>query len=545
MKGKLLALLVGISMIFSMTGCGNSGNVKEENVVQNNTQPETENSSEKSGSEPVTIKGWGAFTFDEQSGITSYNEQLIWKEVENRLNIKVDWTTVPAADKSTLFSLAMSDSGNLPDFIVDMSPLIYEEFGRAGALIALNDYITPEKMPNLYGLLEEYPDARASITSADGNIYFFPRIMEVATRYWSGWFIREDFLENVGLSVPTTTDEFYDAMVAIRENVETVNYPVDMNMESLKTLVWSWNVGARGTGTSTTDDAYLKDGKIAYGPTDDAYREALIYLNRLYEDGLLNPDWNSLTSNDIRTDVLNQSTAIAEGSFSGVLSTYNSLLMEDGQGEALTYMDPLYGPDGTRTRQGHHTVLDVGYGGAISSTCNNVDAVIEMVDYLYSEEGRTLVYWGVEGETYVKNGDSYEFTEEVTSSPLGVLNYLNSFSANTSMYPSAQPKDFYHATLSDLAKEGNESITEIGEATDIRMPALRYSEDEITEVNTISTDLNAYVDENFANFVNGVIDVEDDGAWQSYLDGFGALRLDELLSYHQAAYERWLAIAGE
>ena len=199
MKGKLLAILVGISMIFSMTGCGNSGNVKEENVVQNNTQSETENSSEESGSEPITIKGWGAFTFDEQSGITSYNEQLIWKEVENRLNIKVDWTTVPAADKSTLFSLAMSDSGNLPDFIVDMSPLIYEEFGRAGALIALNDYITPEKMPNLYGLLEEYPDARASITSADGNIYFFPRIMEVATRYWSGWFIREDFLEEAGL----------------------------------------------------------------------------------------------------------------------------------------------------------------------------------------------------------------------------------------------------------------------------------------------------------------------------------------------------------
>lgn len=152
---------------------------------------------------------------------------------------------------------------------------------------------------------------------------------------------------------------------------------------------------------------------------------------------------------------------------------------------------------------------------------------------------------GVEGETYVKNGDSYEFTEKVTSSPLGVLNYLNSYSANTSMYPSAQPKDFYHATLSDLAKEGNESITEIGEATDIRMPALRYSEDEITEVNTISTDLNAYVDENFANFVNGVIDIEDDGAWQTYLDGFDALRLDELLSYHQAAYERWLAIAGD
>ena len=550
MKGKSLAILLSVCMIFSVAGCGNTGEKDGGNVVPNNTQESGsggqagsagEDAAEETPAEAVELKGWGAWTFDEQSGVTSYNEQLLWQQVKERLNISVEWTTVAAADKVTLFSLAMSDDANIPDFITDMSPLVYEEYGRLGALIPLNDYITPEKMPNLCALLEEYPDARASITSADGNIYFFPRIMEASTRYWSGLFIRKDFLDQVELDIPKTTEEFYEAMAAIKAGVDTVDFPLGVNMGSLKAMLSFWNIGARGTGTSTTDDAYIKDGKIAYGPAEDAYRDALIYFNRMYEEGLLNPDWNSLEAADIRTNILNKSTAVAEGSFSGILSTYNSLLTEDGQGEALTYVDPLEGPEGPGTRQGHHTVLDVGCGSAISASCSNVDAVIRMVDYLYGGEGRELVYWGVEGETFTKNGDSYEFTEKVATSSLGVLNYLNSYSGNTSMYPTAMLTDFYHATLSDLAKEGNKSITAIGEANDIRMPALRYSEEEIAEVNTISVDLNNYVDENFANFVNGVTDIHDDGAWQAYLDGFSGLRLDEILSYHQTAYERWLS----
>jgi len=548
MVKKWISVLLGICMAVSLAGCGDSaGNSGEQgSVADSGSQVSSqEDSSAKNTEEenaPVTITGWGAWTFDEQSGITSYNEQYLWQQVADKLGITVEWTTVSAADKVSLFSLAMSDSGNLPDFIVDMTPLVFEEYGRSGALIALNDYITEEKMPNLCALLEEYPDARASITSADGNIYFFPRIMELSTQYWAGTFIRKDFLEEVNLEVPTTTDEFYDAMLAIKNNIDTVKYPIDMNMASLKTLIWSWNVGARGNGTNTADDAYVKDGKIAFGPAEEGYREALIYLNRLREEELLNPDWNSLTGNDIRTDVLNKATAVVEGSFSGILSTYNGLLTEDGQGEALTYMDPLYGPGGTRTRQGHHTILDVGCGGGISSTCSNVDAVIRMVDYLYGDEGRDMVYWGKEGETYTKEGGTYQFTDTVLTSQLGILNYLNSYSGCTSMYPSAMLTDFYRATLSELAGQGNESITNIGVANDIRMPALRYSEEEIEQVNMILVDLNAYVDENFANFVNGALDIEDDKAWQTYLDGLNGLRLEELLSYHQAAYDRWLSI---
>lgn len=518
MMKSLMAMVMATSMFMSVIPCV---------------------ASEKAAS--ITLTGWGSWTFEESTGNTSYSNQFLWKEVAERLGINVEWTTVPSADKSAKFSLMMSDAANLPDIVVDMDPLTYEEFGRDGAFITLNEYINEETMPNLWNLLEEYPDALASITSADGNIYFFPRIMEESTRYWAGTFMREDFLEEVGLGIPTTIDEFYQALVAIKEGIDTVEYPLSIGMDSLKTFVWSWEVGARGRGTGTTDDAYIKDGKIAYGPTDDAYREALIWLNQLYEEELLNPDWNSLQDSDMRTNILNKATAVAEGSFSGIMSTYNSLLKEDGQGEVLTTIEPLIGPNGFQTRQGHHTAIDVSYGLGVTASCSDIDATIRMIDYLYSDEGRELVYYGVEGETFTKDGDTYTFTENVTTSDLGVLTYLNNYSANTSCYPTAMLTEFYHSTLSEKAQAGNVKTTEIGEANDIRMPALRYDEDEISKINVINTDLNAYVDEYFANFVNGVYDVTDDGVWQEYLKGFDSLRLEELLSYYQAAYERWVS----
>lgn len=305
------------------------------------------------------------------------------------------------------------------------------------------------------------------------------------------------------------------------------------------------NIGVRGTGLDTCDDAYIKDGSIQYAPTQDAYREGLRYLAKLYAEGLINPDWSSITGDDIRTDILTKTAAVCQGSFAGVMSTYNGLLVSDGQGEALTYMLPLESAEGVYAWPGHHTAIDVSYGVAITATAEDVDAILQVIDYLYGEEGRTLVYWGVEGKTYtVQEDGSKAFTEDVLTSELDTLTYLNNYSGNTSMYPSYQTVDFYHSTLSAKAAEGNVKLTALGEANDLRMPSLRYTEEEIAEVNTILVDLNAYVDEWFALFVNGTRDVADDATWQEYLNGFNGLRLDELMGYYNAAYARWTAAAG-
>ena len=42
-----------------------------------------------------TVKGWGAFSFNDQTGLTSYSQQLIWQEVEKRLGVKVGALATP------------------------------------------------------------------------------------------------------------------------------------------------------------------------------------------------------------------------------------------------------------------------------------------------------------------------------------------------------------------------------------------------------------------------------------------------------------------
>lgn len=487
---------------------------------------------------PVTLKAWGAFTFDNQSGKTSYNEQLLWQEIEKRLNIKVEWTTVSAAERQQLFSLMMS-SGDLPDFVVDVNPLQLEEFGRLGALLPLGDYI--EKMPGLQALLLSDPQARPSITSADGSIYFFPRLMEPATRFWPGMMIRGDWLEELGLKVPTTTQELFDALVAIQEKHPECTKPITGQSVTLGVLVWPFGVGMRGTGNEN-DDFFVEGGQIKFGPTDPRFRDALIYLNKMYEAGLIDKEITSNTAAQVRTNMLTGDSALTFGSFAGNLSTFNNLFNADGKGMPLDPVPPLYGPTNERTSMGHHTSIDLGYGGAICATTDKADAVVRLFDYLYSDEGRELLYWGVEGKTFEIADGKHVFTEEVTKSELGILNYLNNYSGNTSCFPAALPLEFYHATLSEKGRAGNLETTEISMQNDKKVPALRYSAEEISQVNAILGDIKPYVDENFVAFIIGTKDVEDDAAWEGYLAGFRGLRLTELTDLYNTAYARFTSI---
>lgn len=493
-----------------------------------------------SASEPIVLKAWGAFTFDDQSGITNYADQQTWKEIEKRLGIKVEWTTVSGLERETPFGLLMA-SNELPDFIVDINPLLLEEFGRKGALIPLNALM--EDMPNLQKLFEADVQAKPSITSEDGNVYFFPRLMEPATRYWPGLMIRKDWLDELGLALPTTTDEYFDALLAIKEGIPGVTKAftgTDSTEGALRTLIWAFGVGARGTGNGN-DDFFVEDDVIKFGANDPRYRDALAYLNKMYAAGLIDTEMTTNQATNTRTNMVTGASASTFGSFSGNLSAFNGLLEADGKGTPLVPLAPLYGPTGERTSMGHHTSIDLGYGGAITSTSDKAEAVVKLFDYLYSDEGRELLYWGVEGETFEMVDGTRQFTEKVTTSELGTMSYLNNYSANTSCFPSALLLEFYHATLSEIARAGNLETTEISQANDKKVPALRYSADEIATVNAILVDLKSYVDESMWAFILGTQDINDDAAWDTYVKGFDRLRLEELTGLYNAAYTRFLA----
>ena len=87
-----------------------------------------------------------------------------------------------------------------------------------------------EYAPNWAAYFAENDVARKKVTTSDGHIYSFPFVRE-EPQYVSlrdEWFINKTWLDELGLNVPTTTEEFYSVLQAFRDNAGTGSIPEDV-----------------------------------------------------------------------------------------------------------------------------------------------------------------------------------------------------------------------------------------------------------------------------------------------------------------------------
>lgn len=70
------------------------------------------------------------------------------------------------------------------------------------------------------------------------------------------------------------------------------------------------------------------------------------------------------------------------------------------------------------------------------------------------------------------------------------------------------------------------------------IPLLIFNQEEQKVVNEFSSTIESYIEEQFALFATGEIDVNDDGAWEAYLAEFDYMGLKDYLSALQSAYDR-------
>jgi len=167
--------------------------------------------------EPITLKFMTG-----KSPVTAhdYNEVTVWKEYAKLSNINIEWELVQSDGLEEKRNLALA-SGSLPDvfYTSHMPPADLLKYGEQGVFVSLNDLIT-EYMPNLTSLFEKYPETKKGITFPDGNIYSLPTIhdpdfleVNLGMSHW----IREDWLGQLGMDLPKTTDEYYEYLKAVKE----------------------------------------------------------------------------------------------------------------------------------------------------------------------------------------------------------------------------------------------------------------------------------------------------------------------------------------
>ena len=478
-------------------------------------------------------------------GLNEWNDMDFMKDYEEKTNIHMDVTTPPQSEFKTKLNLAFA-SGDIPDVIYAGGPNTLNaaaevDYGSQGLLLPLEDLI-PEYAPNFNKLMEDNPEIKKSITTTDGHIYAIPHITEGPTSKWimgPVWYNGE-WLDNLGVKdLPKTTDEFYDLMVRFKDedpngNGEADEIPIsDVNFGGIR----HWFMpafGLKGWGVQVNDD------KVSYSFTDPGFRGYLEFMHKLYADGLIDQEIFSQSKEQLQ--------AKGQDDRLGVFQEWYSYFIT-GREESDAINDPMFGPLTSEYQK--EPVMPIGPGikrgsFAISSQNPSPEAALRWVDTFYTKEGFDYLYYGPEGSFWVYNDDKTikEYSDAARNSddPEKYRGYVTpSYGITVPAYSvPLEPigGDVENPFNDFIEKETKEKILENGE---IIFPLTYLTTEEQDEISDITVELETFMKENEAQFINGSKEINDQ-TWQEYLDTMNKIGAEKLIEIYQAAYDRWKEI---
>lgn len=469
------------------------------------------------------------------------NEKLIFQRLEEETNLHIDWTNYNAdfAEKRNL-DIA---SGDLPDAIFNAGASDYDllNWAESGVIVPVEDLID-QYMPNLKKIFDEYPEYRQLSTAPDGHIYSFPWIEELGEGKESihtvndmAW-INTEWLDKLGLAMPTTTDELMVVLEAFKTQDPNGNGQADEipfsfindgGNEDLKFLFAAF-------GEGDNDDHLIVDneGNVQFTADKDGYKEAIKYFNEMYDKGLIDneafeQDWN---------------TYVAKGKEQkyGVYFTWDKTNIT-GDNENYDILPVLAGPSGEK-----HVTRTNGIGFSrdrfvITSANQNLELTAKWVDKMYEPLQSVQNNWGTYGDTTQGNifelkdgmlkhlpldgeapGELRQKTE--AAGPLAVLNTY--YDTVTTMPDDAKWRlDLMHENyLPYISNENN-------------YPKVFLAKEQTDRLAKIETDMWDYIYRKRAEWItNGNIENE----WEDYLAELDRVGLEEWVQIKQDGYDSFV-----
>ena len=459
-----------------------------------------------------------------------------WQAIEDAVGVDLDWEIVSAQAKDQNFNLLMA-SGDLPDIVAyydgSGGRTSIDRFGSEGAFLPLQDMIMAGA-PNLEARLITDRKVAEQITAQDGNIYQVP--MMAAINAARGWFIRQDWLDKLGLEKPTTTDELFDVLVAFRDgdpngNGEKDEIPLVFRRRGDDAF---YNIMAFAYAFDADMDWVVRGDKVVFGPSEDAYRDYLAYIQKLYGAKLIDQEVLTRQGNP-RTELFTANRGGALHDWFASTAGLNDTLPAKIAGFELTHFAPPVGTaDKPYTRIQMSTVRADG-GWSISATNPYPEKTIELFDYVYSDKGIDLTNFGIEGVTYKRETNGFpRYTSLITDNPDG-LSLHEALVSNGMQWKIGMVQDidyenqFANKTAFEARKDymDNYIVPEF--------PTLSFTPQEQDIVTDKFSQIRSYVLEMTARFMVGKRDVSTFASFQKELNDLG---LDEVTKIYQAAYDR-------
>ncbi|WP_305768278.1 extracellular solute-binding protein [Candidatus Epulonipiscium viviparus] len=549
--GKLLALSAVAAM--ALVGCGGDESASSANKISADMYTEV-------GTYPI-LKDGATVSFTAfaplRPGVTTYDSEVnhFSKYMEEMTGVHIDFMEATQADAKQKFNIMMT-GGDYTDVILSMATGVSELqlYGQQGIFLPLNDLID-QHAPNIKKALEDHPEVMEAWTAEDGNLYTIPK-MGGATHSLTSYrmWLNYEWLDNLDLEVPKTTEEFYQVLKAFKE--QDANGNGDPNDEvPLSGSIDAWNGDPmpfllNAFIPASPSSQYIniaEDGSLYYVKATDEYREYLKYMHKLYDEGLIDSMMFSQTKDQLLKLGSNPEIAIMGATAGGSISVIANTADTDRwtQYQALP---PLTGPEGVRSAA--HTV---DYGASrlsITNKCANPEAVLRYFDYMFTPEGRMYNIFGVVGEN-----------SRVVPAEEGLLNLIGEPAIYTRK-PADSAKDLawnnmgptyswpgYELEFSVMENTKNDAeyvlynsavndYLPVAQDPATMLPPLAFTTDESRAIVDIITNLNLYIDQVTSEFITGIKDPNDDKEWDEYLEMLEKNRLSEYLAVNQASLDR-------
>ncbi|MBD2843569.1 extracellular solute-binding protein [Paenibacillus sp. IB182496] len=533
-------LWLAVLLLVLMAACSSSNNENStESLTNENERSSGEGEPNATGSDDpgvpeINLTYWTNLNNNVASSLQSLSEVEMYKEMEKDTNVKLQFQHPPAGQANQQFNLIMSSrdfadvmEGNWNQYAGGPTKAIED-----GVLVPLNDLIE-QHAPNFKKVLEDYPQVMGQISTTNGEIYAFPSINVGRYRTFSGNFIRQDWLDELGLNMPETIADWEQVLQTFKEE-KGVEAPFSTNLFFLQ------NIPSFIEAYGVTHDFFVEDGEVRFGPIESGMKQALETMNKWYVEGWLDKDFATNDRKAIDAKLLNDQAGAVPGYIGGSMGSYYVAKADDPTFNLVAAPFPVY-EKGEQPRFVPFN-FEVSINGQAGITTANEHPVetVRWFDYFYGEEGHMLKNFGVEGVTYEIVDGYPTYTDLIMNNSNGydiAQSMARYFRAN---YPTPGMDDDRYLEQYYTLPQQQDAMSVFSEHSDYsrayRLPPVNHTVEESSELAQIMSDVKTYREEMLLKFIYGDESLDQ---FDAYVEQINRMGIGRALEMMQTAYDRY------
>ncbi|WP_088104880.1 extracellular solute-binding protein [Halalkalibacter urbisdiaboli] len=487
--------------------------------------------------------------------LTKNIAEMEWlQEAEERAGVSIKWEEV-SADWDQKKG-AMLAGGDIPDLIVGPNAITDADFAKFPGLFQDLTELIAEHGPNVQTMFHEKPETEIIATQLDGEILGLPKYQrfwpETATRQ----FINKQWLDNLGLDMPTNWDELYQVLKAFKEQDANgngdPNDEIPMDFAPTGTTGFGFfqpTVLLGSTGMTISGGGgqgyFVEDGQVKNFLIDERYKELVQFLNKLWADDLINSE---VFTQDYSSF---QSISRGEGSNAKIGYTYGWELTDRFGNELSTQYEPMpqikVSASSADEVSWSYDYNQLNYGinmVQMSSATKNKEAAMKFINELYDPKVSMQVLFGSIGPNISDNGDgSYSvLPPQDESMDPGTWKWTSTWADNGPMYIS-DSLELELGTDMQSVDSQTEPLMSAFESIDTVKDVypgmfVKYTDEDNNKMSLTNTELMNLAMAKYSQWITeGGIETE----WDSYVEQLKNIGIEQNIEIMQSYYDDYVS----